>query len=66
MRLYRQTVEDHGLYPGKEMTDEEVASLRVDAGKMSAKMRAVRIVSATNVSRRDLEDRLVRKGEDLQ
>jgi len=66
MRLYRQTVEDHGLYPGKEMTDEEVSSLRVDAGKMSAKMRAVRIVSATNVSRRDLEDRLVRKGEDLQ
>ena len=66
MRLYRQTVEDHGLYPGKEMTDEEVASLRVDAGKMSAKMRAVRIVSATNVSRRDLEDRRGRKGEDLQ
>lgn len=31
---------------------------------MSAKMRAVRIVSAANVSKRDLEDRLVRKGED--
>ena len=31
---------------------------------MSAKMRAVRIVSATSVSKRDLEDRLVRKGED--
>ena len=30
---------------------------------MSAKMRAVRIVSATNVSRRDLQERLVRKGE---
>jgi regulatory protein len=29
-------------------------------------MRAVRIVSATNVSRRDLEERLVRKGEDPQ
>ena len=66
MRLYRQTVEDHGLYPGKELTDEELSSLRTDAGKMSAKMRAVRIVSATNVSRRDLEDRLIRKGEDVQ
>ena len=66
MRLYRQTVEDHGLYPGKELTDEEITSLRTDAGKMSAKMRAIRIVSATNVSRRDLEDRLVRKGEDVQ
>ena len=31
---------------------------------MSAKMRAVRIVSASNVSKRDLQDRLVRKGED--
>ena len=33
---------------------------------MSAKMRAVRSVSASSVSRRDLEERLVRKGEDLQ
>ena len=31
---------------------------------MSAKMRAVRIVSAASVSKRDLEQRLVRKGED--
>ena len=66
MRLYRQTVEDHGLYPGKDLTDGEIASLRTDAGKMSAKMRAVRIVSATNVSRKDLEDRLIRKGEDVR
>ena len=64
MRLYRQTVEDHGLYPGKELSKEEYEKLRQDAGKMSARMRAVRIVSAANVSRRDLEERLVRKGED--
>ncbi|MBR2889001.1 MAG: regulatory protein RecX [Oscillospiraceae bacterium] len=64
MRLYRQTVEDFGLYPGLEMTDEEVSRLREAAGRMSAKMRAVRIVTASNVSRQDLEERLVRKGED--
>ena len=62
--LYRQTVEDFGLYIGKEITEEEKAQLLTAAGKMSAKMRAVRIVSATSVSKRDLEDRLVRKGED--
>ena len=62
--LYRQTVEDFGLYIGKELSEEESQALREAAGKMSAKMRAVRIVSATNVSRRDLEERLVRKGED--
>ena len=62
--LYRQTVEDFGLYTGLEMTDEEFTRLLEATGKMSAKMRAVRIVSATNVSRKDLEERLVRKGED--
>ena len=64
--LYRQTVEDFGLYIGKELSEEEKEALLTAAGKMSAKMRAVRIVSASNVSKRDLEDRLVRKGEDPQ
>ncbi len=64
--LYRQTVEDFGLYTGMELSDEEAQRLLSDAGKMSAKMRAVRIVSASSVSRRDLEERLVRKGEDPQ
>lgn len=64
MRLYRQTVEDFGLYPGKELSPGEMQSMQRSAGAYSAKMRAVRIVSATNVSCRDLEQRLVRKGED--
>ena len=64
--LYRQTVEDFALYSGKELTEEEYAGLLTAAGKMSAKMRAVRIVSASSVSKRDLEERLVRKGEDPQ
>lgn len=62
--LYRQTVEDFGLYPGKELDEQELERLGVEAGKMSAKMRAVRIVSASSVSKRDLQQRLVRKGED--
>lgn len=62
--LYRQTVEDFGLYSGKTLSEEEMACLRQAAGQMSAKMRAVRIVSATSVSKRALEERLVQKGED--
>ena len=62
--LYRQTVEDFGLYTGKELTEEELEALKTAAGQMSAKMRAVRIVSASSVSKRSLEERLVRKGED--
>ena len=61
MKLYRQTVEDFRLYPGMEL--ESLDALRERDGTYSAKMRAVRIVSAAAVSKRDLESRLVRKGE---
>lgn len=63
LRLYRQTVEDFGLYAGLELDDEKLKKLQTAAGQMSAKMRAVRIVSTTNVSKKDLQQRLVRKGE---
>ena len=65
-RLYRQTVEDFGLYTGKELQDEELKNLQKSAGQMSAKMRAVRIVSASGVSKGDLERRLIQKGEQKQ
>ena len=63
MHLYRQTVEDFGLYTGRELTDEELKKLQISAGQMSAKMRAVRIVSASSVSKGDLQRRLIQKGE---
>ena len=63
MRLYRQTVEDFGLYSGRELSEAEMTALRNAAGQMSAKMRAVRIVAASNVSINDLEQRLIHKGE---
>ena len=64
MALYRQTVEDFGLFPGKELSDEEFARLETACGAVSAKMRAVRIVAASAVSKKDLQQRLVQKGED--
>lgn len=64
MRLYRQVVEDYGLYPGLELTEDRLEKLRQDAGQVSAKMRAVRIVAAAGVSKKDLQQRLIRKGED--
>jgi SOS response regulatory protein OraA/RecX len=63
MALYRQTVEDFGLYAGMELSPDDLSRLKTAAGEMSAKMRAVRIVSASAVSKRDLEHRLVQKGE---
>jgi len=64
MRLYRQTLEDFGLCTGLELDDDLIKRLRTAVGQMSAKMRAVRIVSASSISKRELEHRLVQKGED--
>ena len=64
MRLYPQTVQDFYLYADKELSDEQMTALRTAAGAMSAKMRAVRIVASTAVSKKDLEQRLIQKGED--
>jgi regulatory protein len=66
LRLYRQTVEDFRLFTGLELSEEEMDALRTAAGQMSAKMRAVRIVTASAVSKKDLQQRLIRKGEDPQ
>jgi regulatory protein len=64
LALYRQTVEDFGLYAGLELTEEQWQRLQTVAGATSAKMRAVRIVAASAVSKKDLQRRLVQKGED--
>ena len=63
LRLYRQTLEDFSLYPGMELSQEQFEQISKSAEALSAKMRAVRIVSASNVSKKDLENRLVQKGE---
>ena len=63
MRLYKQTVQDFSLYSGRELTDNEMVSLRDAAETMSARMRAVRIIAASSVSQNELKHRLIQKGE---
>ena len=38
LRLYRQTVEDFGLYSGMDLSDNDMKRLQTAAGEMSAKM----------------------------
>lgn len=64
MFLYPQTIQDLGIFQGMELSSDQMAKLKEAAGRMSAKMRSVRIVSASNVSKKDLEQRLIQKGED--
>ena len=63
MRLYRQTIEDFCLFSGMELDDAQMGKLCQASEAMSARMRAVRILSLTSVSKDDLEQRLIRKGE---
>lgn len=66
MGLYRQTIEDFALCPGAELTQTQYADMCRHAGAISAKMRAIRIISASNVSKKDLTQRLIQKGESTQ
>ena len=54
---------DLGLYTGMELDDAALEALRSAVSKASARQRAVRIISASGVSKEDLQDRLIRKGE---
>ena len=59
-------IADLGLYSGMELSESDYRALLAAAGKASAKARAVRIVAAAGVSEKELQKRLVQKGEDKQ
>lgn len=52
-----------GLYSGMELSEQDYQVLLEAAGKASARTRAVRIVAAAGVSEKELQRRLVQKGE---
>ena len=56
-------IADLGLYPGAALDSEKAEHLRDAVSLASAKNRAVRIVSASGVSKKELERRLTQKGE---
>lgn len=63
MLVLPAVIADMSLYPGMELPDAALESVREAAAEASAKERAVRIISATSVSRAELLNRLVQKGE---
>lgn len=58
-----QTIQDQGLFPGRILSDAELSALEASNSALSAKARAVRIISAAAVSKGDLQRRLTQKGE---
>lgn len=63
MLVFPSVVAELKLYAGVEIPDSALDSLLDTCGEASARERAVRIISAAPVSKRELENRLVRKGE---
>lgn len=63
IRVSLAIVADYSLYKGRELTDEELSDLRAAAAESGAKSRALRMLGARQMSRRELVDKLTQKGE---
>lgn len=63
MKVSTSVVVHHGLYQGMELDEDTLGALLEGAQKASAKDRAVRIVSATSISEKELKRRLIQRGE---
>ena len=63
MKTASRVVAERGLYPGMVLDEDALGALTDSVKKSSARDRAVRIVSSTAISERELRRRLVRKGE---
>lgn len=63
MLVFPAVITELCLYPGVEIPEAAMESLRDTCAEASAREHAVRIISAAPVSRRELQSRLVRKGE---
>lgn len=63
MMVSPSVVADLSLYSGLELSEAAFASLEESCAEASARDRAVRIISAVPVTKKELEHRLIRKGE---
>ena len=59
-------ISDFGLYSGRELAEEEYAQLCEEIAQSRAKARALRILGSRTLSARELEKRLVNKGESVE
>lgn len=63
MKVPTSVVVSYGLYQGMELSEDTLGELLEGAQRASAKDRAVRIVSATSISEKELKRRLIQRGE---
>ncbi len=63
MRVAARVVTDRGLYAGMDLDEASMEALRETARRADAKDQAIRIVSASGISERELRRRLVQRGQ---
>jgi len=63
LRVNVALIADYSLYTGRELDGDEYGALAASAGEASAKARALRILGKRNMSRREITERLLQKGE---
>lgn len=63
LKLSLALIADFSVYTGRRFEEEELETLRAAASKMNAKARALRMLGARAMSRRELTDKLLEKGE---
>ena len=63
MKVSFTVVADFSLYPGRELSEMEFEELQSDCQQAATNERAMRILSARPMSRQELYDRLLEKGE---
>lgn len=56
-------IADFSLFTGRELDEAELAALEAAASAQRTRARALRILGARNMSRKEMTDRLVQKGE---
>jgi len=66
IRVSASQIADFGLYSGKELAEEEYLSLREDLKLSSSRARAIRMLGSRNLSAREIERRLIGKGESAE
>lgn len=59
-------IADFSLYVGRELSDEELEELKAAEERLTAKERALRLLENRQMSRKELTDKLTRKGESAE
>lgn len=63
LKVTEQEVLEFSLYPGRELGAEEEKALRKAAGRSGARARAAAMIGQRALSKKELQKRLVQKGE---